>query len=179
MCGFRAWQSISQSDGFAPGAGLRTIPICRLALDAIRRSLNDLLALHDPPPPSSLSCVLHLGRMEKEMSLTWADIEAAAKKGYGCGPAPRIKTLADFINKNMPGFTANLTKTSDTPYRKPRGCRYITHTGNTKHGWKLEVYIRRDSFPVGIVRPVFTHSAVETYRRNSEVCVWIMENKPK
>ncbi len=109
--------------------------------------------------------------------LQWTDIESAAKQGYGDGHAPRIKALAEFINENMPEFRANVSPCSEQNSFKPKGLRYTTRTYKRREGYHLEVYEKRESFPAGIVRPVFSHKTTETYRRNSEVCRWMIENR--
>ncbi len=109
--------------------------------------------------------------------LTWADIEKAATMGHNEGRAPNLRVLAAFINENMPFHTANVGPYSETPYRKIGRLR---SDYKTRYGLRLEVYARRDNgaFPAGIVYPIFTHKTTDPYRRNSEVCVWMVENKP-
>ena len=110
-------------------------------------------------------------------TLYWADIEVCAKKGYGDGRSPTIKSLARFINENMPRFRANVSACSEQGTFKPKGLRYTTRTFKSKEGYHLEVYEKRESFSNGFVRPIFSHKTTETYRSNSEVCRWMVENK--
>lgn len=107
--------------------------------------------------------------------LTWDDIEKGSKIRIGSGDrAPKIKDLAAFINKNMPLFRAGVVAWSETPYRKVGRLRMDYKTA---YGHLLEVYANRTDFPHGIVRPIFSHKTTDPYRRNSEICIWMMENK--
>lgn len=106
--------------------------------------------------------------------LTWEDIEAAAKLGYGDGKAPRLSAMAEFINRELPPFRAELRDYSEVPYKKIGRLRYDY---KRRHGKMLEVWRKITAFPSNIVRPEFTHNTCDPYRRNSEVARWIIENR--
>ena len=107
--------------------------------------------------------------------LTWPDIKRAAKLSYGDGPAPKLKDLADFINRRIPGLRAEVRAHSETPYRKYKGSR-IRYDFKKRYGHRLEVWKKIVDFPAGIVRPLLTHDTTDPYRRNWEVARWIVDH---
>ncbi len=109
-------------------------------------------------------------------TLTWADIETAAKLSYGEGRAPNLRDMGAFINANLPGYDAGVTPYSETPYRKIGRLR---SNYKTRHGLRLEVFEKREFFPNGTIYPVFKHVTTDPYRRGWEVAQWIVEHKPK
>lgn len=82
-------------------------------------------------------------------------------------PAPRLADLAEFINRELPGCVATVRQTTSIHGRQmPSGVYY---TQSERAGNKLEV-TRRGA-------RVLSHDATETYRCNSEVVEWILQQK--
>lgn len=79
---------------------------------------------------------------------------------------PRLKTLAQQIEKEFPDLTATLEQGYCNTDRHIPGTR-LRHIGKGRYGNKLVVR-RRDTG-----EPVYTHNAAETYRNNGEVVWWI------
>ena len=80
-----------------------------------------------------------------------------------------MKTIADWINANMPNYVATIEPGYCNTDRKPKGVRWRI-PGKGRRGNKIVI---RHKF-VGTV--VFTHNGAETYRCNAEVENWVMEH---
>lgn len=106
--------------------------------------------------------------------LGWPDIKRAAKMSYGDGRAPKLRDLADFINRRIPELRADVSEHSETPYRKIGRLRWDY---KQRYGHRLEVWAKITTFPAGIVRPLLQHDTTDPYRRNWEVARWIVEWK--
>lgn len=79
--------------------------------------------------------------------------------------ARRLKTIAKWINENLPELEARIDTMSERPYRK--GGRIIVWQGKTRTGNRLTVIRRKTG------QPLLRHSSVETYRSNDEVERWV------
>ena len=81
---------------------------------------------------------------------------------------PRLKTLARLINEQFgPAYYATCEPWTTSTDRKPKGCRYITHVGKGRKGYRLRVY--GPALPTALTRPVvIDHNSSEPYRTNRE-----------
>lgn len=77
---------------------------------------------------------------------------------------PRLKSLAKYINENMPAYEAQVVAGYCNTDRKIGRLRW---PGKGRHGNRLKVRRRSDN------KMVFDHNAAETYRCNDEVVQWI------
>jgi hypothetical protein len=84
--------------------------------------------------------------------------------------ARKLKTIAAWINDNLPELEARTRASHCNTDRQPRGCRYITHKGKGRRGTLISVYRRTD-----LVRPIYTHDGAQTYRTNDEVERWLSD----
>jgi len=81
----------------------------------------------------------------------------------------QLKTLAKLINEQYgPAYYATCEPWVTSTDRKPKGCRYITHKGKGRKGYRLRVYGPAYS-PTDLARPVvIDHNSSEPYRTNRE-----------
>jgi len=81
--------------------------------------------------------------------------------------ARRLKTIAKYINENLPGLTATVNSSWSSTDQKAAGYRYITNPGKGRSGNRLKV------FSQGTL--VFDHDSSKTYRTNDEVEQWLAD----
>ncbi len=77
----------------------------------------------------------------------------------------RLKTIAEWINTNMPGYDAKITRGFCNTDRKIAGCRYVIR-GKGREGNRLKVC--KDGVEV------LDHNSAETYRCNNDVEHWLL-----
>jgi len=90
--------------------------------------------------------------------------------------ARRLKTIAAWINDNLPELGARVERVSTQNYRKAG--RLIYYTGPRIYGNLLQVFRRpRDGAGWGPFeeKPILRHDATETYRSNDEVERWLAD----
>ena len=78
--------------------------------------------------------------------------------------ARRLKTIAKWINENMPGYQAEIAEGYCNTDRDIPGTR-LRRPGKGRYGNKLIVK-KGDQV-------IFRHNSAETYRSNSEVEYWL------
>ena len=103
--------------------------------------------------------------------------------------ARRLAAIAAWINANMPGYKAEIEKGYCNTDFKPKGLRYITRKGKGRTGNRLMVYRplteqeraegEKPHWLYGDRKLVLDHNAAETYRCNSEVESWLVEELKK
>ena len=85
---------------------------------------------------------------------------------------PTIKQMAKYLKDKQPKLKVELRKTSQYKTTKPSGFRYTTG-GGTKEYSGTEMRIYKNDIKI------FEHDTTETYRTNSEVAQFIIENIEK
>jgi len=90
--------------------------------------------------------------------------DSYGSKLHGAPRAPRLSAMADFINANMPGYTARMEKWWGS-FDRPAGQLRI----EGKMRECLELVVRKGG------EKVKKHNPLEAYRANWEVAQWIVE----
>jgi hypothetical protein len=81
-------------------------------------------------------------------------------------PRRTLKTIASWINENLPELHATVEKSWSNTDRQIPGTR-LRHPGKGRHGTRPIVRMRDTN------ESVFNHDSSETYRSNSEVESWL------
>lgn len=92
------------------------------------------------------------------------------------GRCPRLKTLAKFINENLPGYHAEMEQWWGSFDRTSAHCRYITTPGKLRESKQLVVYKGSGRM---IRDRVLIHNPLEAYRENRDVVRWILDTYDK
>jgi hypothetical protein len=92
----------------------------------------------------------------------------------------RLATIAKWINDNRPELRAVIERDHVSTDFKPKGLRYITRVGKGRSGNRIKVFVKEGG-GTGWPKPIYDHSAADTYRSNDEVERWLadyIEKKP-
>jgi hypothetical protein len=103
--------------------------------------------------------------------LTEADIRAGAEATpYSGRRPPRLSAIAEWVNANLPEWTAKVEPWSYRPDKAPQGATYRID-GRTRKGNRFTLYPKgRETF-----HPLFWHNSMEPYHHNSQVCRRIVD----